>query len=80
MDYPRLGYMRKGQRTMLGDPEFISESCPKGWYKLPKGGFVCQGRGMLAGKKPRYIHRPPPPPRVDELDPAHDGAAGRRGC
>ncbi len=73
MDSPRLGYMRKGQRTMLGDPKFTSESCPKGWYKLPRGGFVCQGRGMLVGLKPRYIHRPPPPPRVDELDPYRHG-------
>jgi hypothetical protein len=73
MDSPRLGYMRKGQRTRLGDPQFASESCPKGWYKLPEGGFVCQGRGMLVGNKPRYIHRPPPKPRVDELDPYRHG-------
>lgn len=73
MDSPRLGYMRKGQRTRLGDPKFASESCPKGWYQLPEGGFVCQGRGMLVGTKPRYIHRPPPPPRIDELDPYRHG-------
>jgi lipoprotein-anchoring transpeptidase ErfK/SrfK len=73
MDSPRLGYMRKGQRTRLGDPKFASESCPKGWYKLPEDGFVCQGRGMLVGTKPRYIHRPPPKPRVDELDPYRHG-------
>jgi len=73
MDSPRLGYMRKGQRTRLGDPRFASESCPKGWYQLPEGGFVCQGRGMLVGTKPRYIHRPPPDPRVDELDPYRHG-------
>ncbi len=73
MDSPRLGYMRKGQRTRLGDPEFTSESCPKGWFELPEGGFVCQGRGMLVGKKPRFIKRVPPKPRVDELDPYRHG-------
>jgi len=73
MDSPRLGYMRKGQRTRLGDPQFASESCPKGWYQLPEGGFVCQGRGMLVGTKPRYIHRPPPKPALDEIDPYRHG-------
>ncbi len=73
MDSPRLGYMRKGKRTRLGDPKYASESCPKGWFKLPEGGFVCQGRGMLVGAKPRYIPRVPPDPRVDELDPYKHG-------
>ncbi|MCP4606779.1 MAG: L,D-transpeptidase [Proteobacteria bacterium] len=73
MDSKRLGYFRKGQRTRLGNPEFVSESCPKGWFKLPEGGFVCQGRGMLVGTKPRYIRRAPPKPRVDELDPYRHG-------
>jgi hypothetical protein len=73
MDSPRLGYMRKGQRTKLGDPAFSSESCPNGWFKLPEGGFVCQGRGMLVGKKPRYIPRVPPPIMLDELDPYRHG-------
>ncbi|MCP4675137.1 MAG: L,D-transpeptidase [Deltaproteobacteria bacterium] len=73
MDSPRLGYMRKGQRTRVGDPEFASESCPKGWFKLPEGGFVCQGRGMLVGNKPRFIRRVPPKARVDELDPYRHG-------
>jgi hypothetical protein len=73
MESTRLGYMRRGQRTMLGDPRYASESCPQGWFALPGGGFVCQGRGMLVGTKPRYIHRPPPLPRVDELDPYPHG-------
>ncbi len=77
MDSKRVGYMRKGQRTRLGDPEYTSKSCPKGWFKLPKGGFVCQGRGMLVGKKPRFIRRAPPKPRVDELDPYRHGFVRR---
>ena len=73
MDTPRLGYFRKGARTMVGDPQFSSESCPKGWFKLKEGGYVCQGRGMLVGTKPRFIPRPPPPGNFDELDPYRHG-------
>jgi L,D-transpeptidase-like protein len=73
MESPRLGYMRMGQRTMLGDPEYSTENCPKGWFKLPEGGFVCQGRGMLVGTKPRFIRRVPPKPLVDSLDPYRHG-------
>ncbi len=73
MESPRLGYFRKGARTRLGDPRYATEDCPKGWYRLPEGGFVCQGRGMLVGTKPRAIRRAPPPPRTDELDPYRHG-------
>jgi hypothetical protein len=73
MDSPRLGYLRIGQRKRLGDPKYASDSCPKGWFKLPEGGFVCQGRGMLVGTKPRYLRRAPPEPRLDELDPYRHG-------
>lgn len=77
MDSPRLGYLRKGQRLMVGNPEYTTEACPKGWFQLSAGGFVCQGRGMLVGTKPRYIHRAPPPPRVDQLDPYPHGFVRR---
>ncbi len=73
MDTPRLGYFRKGARTMVGDPQYTSESCPKGWFELEEGGFVCQGRGMLVGAKPRFIPNPPPPGNFDELDPYRHG-------
>lgn len=73
MDSPRLGYLRMGQRKRVGDPQYSSDSCPKGWFKLPEGGFVCQGRGMLVGAKPRYLRNAPPEPRLDELDPYRHG-------
>lgn len=73
MDTPRIGYLKKGQRMMVGDPKFSSESCPKGWFELDTGGFVCQGRGMLVGTKPRFIPRPPPEGNWDELEPYRHG-------
>jgi len=73
MESTRLGYLRKGQRTMLGDAQFKSDGCPEGWYQLPEGGYVCQGTGMLVGTKPRHIRNAPHPPRVDQLDPYQHG-------
>ncbi len=73
MDSPRLGYMRKGQRIRLGDPKYASKSCPGGWYQVPTGGFVCQGRGMLVGEKPRFLRNAPPEGNFDELDPYRHG-------
>jgi hypothetical protein len=73
MGSPRLGYLRMGARTRLGDPRYATEDCPKGWYRLQEGGYACQGRGMLVGTKPRALRRPPPPPRTDELDPYRHG-------
>lgn len=73
MDSPRLGYLRRGSRIRVGDPHYSSESCPQGWFKLETGGYACQGKGLLVGEKPRAIPRPPPPPRVDMLDPYPHG-------
>jgi lipoprotein-anchoring transpeptidase ErfK/SrfK len=73
MDSPRIGYLRKGARIMVGDPKYSSASCPGGWFQVPTGGFVCQGRGMLVGAKPRYLRNPPPEGNFDELDPYRHG-------
>jgi hypothetical protein len=73
MESTRLGYLRRGSRIMVGDPQFSSASCPQGWYQLETGGFACQGKGLLVGTKPRGIPRPPPPPRIDQLDPYPHG-------
>lgn len=77
MGSPRLGYLRRGARARLGDPRFSSETCPDGWFQLPEGGFVCQGRGMLVGEKPRAVPNAPHPPRVHELDPYRHGFVRR---
>jgi hypothetical protein len=77
MGSPRLGYLRRGAKAMVGDPRFSSETCPEGWFQLAEGGFVCQGRGMLVGDKPRAVPNPPHPPRVHELDPYKHGFVRR---
>lgn len=73
MGSPRLGYFRRGAHARVGDPRYSSETCPEGWFQLAEGGFVCQGRGMLVGEKPRAVPNPPHPPRVHELDPYKHG-------
>jgi hypothetical protein len=73
MGSPRLGYFRRGAHARVGDPRYSSETCPEGWFELPEGGFVCQGRGMLIGEKPRAVPNPPHPPRIHELDPYKHG-------
>lgn len=74
---PRLGYFRLGTRTRVGDAEYATEKCPKGWFQLREGGYVCQGRGMLVGKKPRYIKEVPPTPSREALDPYRHGFVRR---
>jgi hypothetical protein len=77
MASPRLGYFRRGARARVGDPRFSSETCPDGWFQLREGGFVCQGRGMLVGEKPRVVPNAPHPPRIHELDPYAHGFVRR---
>jgi hypothetical protein len=73
----RLGYLRRGARARLGDPRYATETCPDGWFQMPEGGFVCQGRGMLVGAQPRAVPNAPHPPRVHELDPYAHGFVRR---
>jgi lipoprotein-anchoring transpeptidase ErfK/SrfK len=77
MASPRLGYFRRGAYARVGDPRFSSETCPEGWFQLEEGGYVCQGRGMLIGEKPRAVPNPPHPPRIHELDPYKHGFVRR---
>jgi hypothetical protein len=73
MESTILGYLRKGGRVRLGNPMYASEGCPGGWFELPEGGFVCQGRGMLVGVRPRGMRNAPPDARTDEIDPYRHG-------
>ena len=66
IDAPRLGYIRIGQRMMV-TPKVEGTGCPKGWYGLPQGGYACASKGLVVDtKRPPYMHKEPPPPRVEE--------------
>ncbi len=69
IDSPKLGYLRLGTRVMV-TKKLGREGCPKGWYGLPSGGFACASRGLVVdAKRAPYLHRPPPPPKIDEALP-----------
>ncbi len=64
-DSPRLGYLRIGTRMMV-TPKVEGPGCPKGWHGLPQGGYACASRGLVVDPdRPPYMHRPPPPPRLE---------------
>jgi hypothetical protein len=47
----RLGYLRAGAVVMAttADPVRTDDPrCPRGWYELTTGGFVCNGRDVIA--------------------------------
>jgi hypothetical protein len=73
MESPRIGYLRMGVVVRVGNPEYSSESCPGGWFKLEQGGFACQGRGLLVGEKPRFLKDPPPNAAIDSIEPYRHG-------
>ncbi len=46
----RLGYMRAGAviQAKTAAPAHRDEGCPRGWFELSTGGFVCNGRDVTA--------------------------------
>ncbi len=49
-DAERLGYMRAGAVILAktAAPAHRDEGCPRGWFELSTGGFVCNGRDVIA--------------------------------
>jgi len=65
---PRLGYMRIGTRLKVTD-KVEGKGCSGGWYSIPQGGYACAGKGgglVVDAKRKPYMHREPPPPRMDQ--------------
>lgn len=61
----KLGYLRLGTRMMV-TPKIEGPGCPSGWYGLPQGGFACGKFLEVDPDRPPYLHRTPPPPRLEE--------------
>ncbi|MBC7174184.1 MAG: L,D-transpeptidase, partial [Polyangiaceae bacterium] len=49
-DAERLGYMRAGAviQAKTAAPAQRDDGCPRGWFELSTGGFVCNGRDVIA--------------------------------
>ncbi|MCA9707356.1 MAG: SH3 domain-containing protein, partial [Myxococcales bacterium] len=66
IDAPKLGYLRLGTRLKV-TKKVGTNGCPKGWHALPAGGFACASKGLVVdAKRPPYLHRPPPPARLEQ--------------
>lgn len=65
----KLGYLRLGQRSRAAEVRGEAEDCPKGWYQLAEGGFVCASRGFVVDRRPPFMKFPPPPPKLDSPNP-----------
>lgn len=63
-----LGYLRRGAR-FRGSEEVTREGCPKGWFEVLGGGFVCHGEGVLVDSKPPSYGDPPGLPAISDALP-----------
>ncbi|MGB1699021.1 MAG: hypothetical protein ACPHRO_03635, partial [Nannocystaceae bacterium] len=68
MSAKKLGFLRFGQRLRT-TARISKEGCSKGWYGLEGGGFGCASKGLVVQSKPPYMHKPPPPAKMDSASP-----------
>jgi lipoprotein-anchoring transpeptidase ErfK/SrfK len=63
----RLGYLRAGAVLQATTALPIgTEGCSEGWFELTTGGYVCNGRDVVAFDGRRLPSRPPTQPDYDE--------------
>src|SRR5262245_19456151 len=41
----KIGYLRSGSRVPSAAQPIVRDDCPRGWYRLRDGGFVCGSAG-----------------------------------
>jgi hypothetical protein len=59
----RIGYLRAGSTLMATTARPVGfDGCRGGWYELTTGGFVCNGRTVVAFDGERLPERPPAVP------------------
>jgi hypothetical protein len=57
----KIGYLRSGSRVPVAAATITRDDCPRGWYRLRDGGFVCGGSGTtnLSSPEARFAIRAP---------------------
>lgn len=77
-DSERLGYLRAGSvhQATTHDP-IGNEGCREGWFELTTGGYVCNGRDVLAFEGRRLPARPPTQPDFEAPLPYRYGRTRR---
>ncbi|HVW30649.1 MAG TPA: L,D-transpeptidase [Polyangiaceae bacterium] len=57
----KIGYLRSGSRVPVAAEPIARDDCPKGWYRLRDGGFVCGSAGTTNVNSPeaRFAIRAP---------------------
>lgn len=67
MGNKRLGYMRLGSKAPVDPTPIKNAACPKGWYKLLDGGYVCSKYGTTDMTNPSIRMGVTPPDLNDVL-------------
>ncbi len=74
----KLGYVKRGGQVPILDGKVEGSDCPRGWYKVASGGYICSHVGTT-DKTHRDVKFRPNQPNIDEILPylyvrnAHNG-------
>lgn len=63
-----VGYLRRGARFRASE-EVGRAGCPRGWFEIAGGGFVCAGDGVIVDSEPPPYVDPPSLPALSDALP-----------
>ena len=63
-----VGYLRRGARFRASE-EVSQAGCPRGWFEIAGGGYVCSGDGVSVDAEPPSYNDPPILPALSDALP-----------
>lgn len=64
----KIGYIKRGGKIGVLEPKVDGEDCPKGWYQVVSGGYICSQVGTT-DENHKDVKFRPAQPNIDEILP-----------
>lgn len=64
----KIGYLKRGGKIGVLEPKVEGEDCPKGWYQVATGGYICSHVGTT-DENHKDVKFRPAQPNLDEILP-----------